>query len=194
MDLHETHEDEPFRILVGTMLSAQTKDGVTAVACKRLFRRAKSFKAIERLSEKDIRELIYPVSFYRTKAKHLKQTAVIVREEYSGRILETIDELVKLPGVGRKTANLVVQLAFGEPAICVDTHVHRIMNRFGYVETRTPLETEMALRDKLPKRLWNTVNRNLVAYGQHTCTPVSPKCSECPIKKHCGRVGVTKSR
>lgn len=194
MDLHETHEDEPFRILVGTMLSAQTKDGVTAEACKRLFKKIKGFKDLRRIDETELKKLIYPVSFYHTKAKHLKQLPEVIDEEFKGKIPETIEELIKLPGVGRKTANLVVSLAFNQDGVCVDTHVHRIMNRFGYVRTKTPHETEMRLRAKLPRKWWNLTNRILVAYGQNTCTPTSPWCSKCPVSELCEQKNVSRKR
>jgi endonuclease III len=194
MDLHETHEDDPFRILVGTMLSAQTKDEVTAVACRKLFKKVKGFKDLRSIDETELKNLIYPVSFYHTKAKHLKLLPEAIDEKFGGKIPQTIDELIQLPGVGRKTANLVVSLAFQQDGVCVDTHVHRIMNRFGYVRTKTPHETEMRLRAKLPKKWWNLTNRILVAYGQNTCTSVSPWCSRCAVAELCEKKGVTRSR
>lgn len=194
MDLHETHKDEPYRVLIGTILSSQTKDQVTAAACKRLFSKVKSFADIRKTSEESIKDLIKPVSFYPTKAKHLKELAHIMKEEYNDVIPQTIEKLVTLPGVGRKTANLTLIIAFKKHGICVDTHVHRIFNRFGYIKTKNPFETEMMLREKLPKKWWKTSNRILVAYGQGTCGAVSPKCSICPVVKYCEQKGVTTKR
>jgi endonuclease III len=180
VDLIQIQTKDPFKVLITTILSARTKDGTTSIAAKKLF--------IE------IEKLIYPVGFYKTKAKHLKQLPIILKQEFNNKIPETIEELIKLPGVGRKTANLVVTIAFNKPGICVDTHVHKIMNRIGYIETKTPYETEMRLRDKLPKKYWKTINSILVAFGQNLCTPISPHCSNCPINKYCNRLGVKKSR
>lgn len=194
MDLQETHDDEPFRVLVGTMLSAQTKDQVTAVACKNLFREVKGFGDLRSIDKTKLQNLIYPVSFYKTKAKHLKELGVLMQKMYNDQIPQAIDELVKLPGVGRKTANLVMIVAYKQDAICVDTHVHRIFNRLGYIRTKNPFETEMRLRAKLPKKWWSRSNLVLVSHGQHTCVPVSPKCSECPVNALCARRGVQKSR
>lgn len=185
---------DPFKILVSTVLSLRTKDKVTEEASKRLFQVVKSPEDLLKLTEEEISNLIYPVGFYRRKAKNLKEIAKILVEKYGGRVPSTIEELLKLPGVGRKTANLVVTLGFGKPGICVDTHVHRIMNRLGYVKTRTPEETEFALREKLPKEYWIEINELLVALGQHICHPTSPKCSQCPISGLCPKVGVNRRR
>ena len=194
MDLHETHGGDPFRVLVGTILSARTKDQVTAEACKRLFVKVRSFKDLERTPTDELERIIYPVGFFKTKAANLKRLPAVVKEHFGGAIPETVDELVELPGVGRKTANLVVSIAFGMPSVCVDTHVHRITNRFGYVKTKSPRETEMTLRKKLPEEWWSRTNRILVAWGQSICTPIGPKCSVCPVAKLCERRGVQKSR
>jgi endonuclease-3 len=185
---------DPFRVLVSTVLSLRTKDECTAQASQRLFALAKTPREILSLPEKKIASTIYPVGFYNTKAKHLRQIAAILIEQYGGRAPDNVEELLKLPGVGRKTANLVVTTGYGKPGICVDTHVHRITNRWGYVKTRNPHETEFALRKKLPKKYWIIINDLLVTYGQNRCAPVSPKCSECPLIKWCRRVGVTRSR
>ncbi len=185
---------DPFKILVSTVLSLRTKDKVTEEASKRLFQVVKSPEDLLKLTEEEISNLIYPVGFYRRKAKNLKEIAKILVEKYGGRVPSTIEELLKLPGVGRKTANLVVTLGFGKPGICVDTHVHRIMNRLGYVKTKTPEETEFALREKLPKEYWIEINELLVALGQHICHPTSPKCSQCPISGLCPKVGVNRRR
>lgn len=185
---------DPFKILVATVLSLRTKDEVTAKAAERLFQVADTPEKLLKLTEEEIENLIYPVGFYRRKAKTLRQIAKILIEKYGGRVPDSIEELLKLPGVGRKTANLVVTLGFGKPGICVDTHVHRIMNRIGFVKTKTPEETEFALRKKLPKEYWIEINELLVSLGQHICHPVSPKCSECPISNYCEKNGVIRSR
>jgi endonuclease-3 len=146
------------------------------------------------LSERTIARLIYPAGFYRTKARHLRQAGGLLVERHDGRVPDSMEELLALPGVGRKTANLVRNLGFGLPGICVDTHVHRISNRLGWVRTRNPLETERALEKVLPRRYWIPVNGLLVAFGQRLCTPQSPRCSQCPIRARCARIGVTRSR
>jgi endonuclease III len=195
VDLIAAHTHDPFKVLVSTILSARTRDETTTAASRRLFERASSPARLRELPEATIRELIYPVGFANAKARHLKQLPAVLDREFGGRIPETIEELVRLPGVGRKTANLVVAVAFGKPAICVDTHVHRITNRWGYVRTTTPLETEMRLREKLPTRYWTTINAYLVSFGQHTCKPLNPRCDICPLYDCCRRVGVrTKHR
>jgi len=185
MDLVAAQTRDPFRILVGTILSARTQDATTAAAVEKLFSRVKTPAQLAALSEKEIEALIFPVGFYHTKAKHLKQLPAALEKNFNGRVPEEIDELCTLPGVGRKTANLVRSLAFGKPAICVDVHVHRISNRLGFVKTKTPLETEMALREKLPLKYWIDWNSHLVAFGQTCCRPVKPHCAECPIAQYC---------
>ena len=190
VDLIGVQSRDSYRVLIATILSSRTKDEVTAVASARLFDRAPDIDSLGHLSEAEIRELIYPVGFYKTKATHLQKTARILQDTCGGKVPDTIEELVKLPGVGRKTANLVVAVAFNKPAICVDTHVHRIMNIWGYVKTRTPLETEMALRRKLPKKYWKKVNRVLVAFGQGKCKPIAPHCDECIIEADCAKINV----
>ena len=191
VDLIAVQTHDPYRILVATILSARTRDEVTARAAARLFKKAPSLAELASLSEEEIARLIAPVGFFRNKAAFLTRLPMVVAEEFGGRIPETVEELCRLPGVGRKTANLVVAVAFGKPAICVDTHVHRIMNIWGYVGTRTPLETEMALRAKLPEKYWLTVNSILVAFGQGTCKPVRPHCDRCVLKELCPKLGVT---
>ena len=185
---------DPFRILVSCLLSLRTKDEVTGQASARLFRLADSPARILKLRETTIARLIYPVGFYRTKAKVIRGVCRTLTEKYDGRVPDDLDELLKLKGVGRKTANLVVSLGFGKPAICVDTHVHRISNRWGYVKTRTPEETEQALRRKLPQRYWIIFNDMLVSFGQNICKPISPLCSRCPVERYCAKVGVTRHR
>ncbi len=185
IDLVAAQTNDPFRILVGTILSARTRDETTAVACERLFARADTPDALGKLDVAEIEQLIYPVGFYRNKARQLHQLPGVLRERFNGRLPETIEELCELPGVGRKTANLVVALAFGKPAICVDVHVHRITNRLGLLQTKTPLETEMELRRILPVDYWITWNSYLVAFGQTRCTPRNPNCNGCPVRKWC---------
>jgi endonuclease-3 len=176
---------DPFRILISTVLSLRTKDVVTAKASETLFNIAKTPKEILKLNQKKIEELIYPVGFYRTKAKNIKKIAKIILDDHNGKVPDDLDELLTLPGIGRKTANLVITEAYNKPGICVDTHVHRISNRFGYVKTKNPYETEMALRAKLPKKWWKKYNNILVSFGQTICRPISPKCSLCPVQKYC---------
>ncbi len=185
---------DPFRILISCLLSLRTKDEVTAGASARLFRLADTPATMLQLREKTIARVIYPVGFYRTKARVIRGVCRSLIAQYAGRVPDDIDELLRLKGVGRKTANLVVSIGYGRPAICVDTHVHRISNRWGYVRTRTPEETEQALRRKLPRRHWIVYNDLLVSFGQNICKPVSPLCSRCPVAGYCAKVGVTKSR
>lgn len=194
VDLINIQTNDPFKVLVTTILSARTNDRTTAAAAGRVFGEISTMDDLRTIDQHKLEQLIYPVGFYKNKAKHLKLLPEVVSEEYGGTIPETVDELVNLPGVGRKTANLVVAVAFEKPAICVDTHVHTIMNRLGYIRTSTPFETEMALRKKLPEQYWLTVNRVLVAFGQQICRPVSPFCSKCPVSDECQRRGVTHSR
>jgi len=189
VDLIAVQSHDPYRILVATILSARTKDATTAAAAGRLFARAPDLAALACLGEDEIAGLIHPVGFFRSKARHLTALPAALAA-FGGRIPDDLDALVSLPGVGRKTANLVLALAFGKPAICVDTHVHRIMNLWGYVATRTPLDTEMALRATLPRRYWLTINSLLVAFGQGVCRPVGPLCGECPIETVCPKIGV----
>ena len=189
IELIEAHTHDPFCVLVGTILSARTKDACTTGAVKRLFALAKgklfALEDLERLSEEEISKAIYPVGFYRDKARHLKELPKVLRERFGGVLPKTVEELCELPGVGRKTANLTVAVGFDLPAICVDVHVHRISNRLALVNTKTPFETEMALRKILPKRYWKTWNSYLVSFGQTRCAPVHPKCELCPIAKFC---------
>lgn len=185
---------DPFRVLISTVLSLRTKDETTAAASGRLFSLADTPEAMLALDEKDIAEAIYPVGFYKTKAKNILGICRELIGRRGSRVPDDLDELLKLRGVGRKTANLVLTLGYGKPGICVDTHVHRISNRLGYIETRTPYDTEMELRRKLPAKHWIDYNSLLVAFGQHLCRPISPKCSICPVETYCGKAGVGKSR
>ena len=189
----ETYES-PFRVLISCILSLRTQDSTTAQASRRLFALADTPHKMVKLSVKTIEKAIFPVGFYRTKAKVIREICRVLLRDYAGKVPDDIDELLKLKGVGRKTANLVVTLGYKKPGICVDTHVHRISNRWGYVKTTTPEKTEFALRDKLPKQYWIEYNDLLVSFGQHLCRPISPVCSRCPVRKYCDRVGVTLSR
>ena len=185
---------DPFVILISTLLSLRTKDEVTAVATERLFELASTPEEMLQVPLDKIAKVIYPVGFYRVKARTIHHACRELIKRFVSRVPDDIDDLLSIKGVGRKTANLVVALAYGKDAICVDTHVHRISNRLGYVKTKTPDETEFALRDKLPRRHWIIYNTILVAFGRQTCKPVSPLCSQCPVNKYCDRVGVTLSR
>jgi endonuclease-3 len=185
---------DPVRVLIACLLSLRTKDETTGPAAERLFALADTPGAMLRLAPSAIERAIFPVGFYRTKARVLLGVCRDLLERFDGRVPDPIDALLALKGVGRKTANLVVTVGFHKPGICVDVHVHRISNRLGYVRTRTPEGTEMALRARLPRRHWIGYNDLLVAFGQNLCLPVSPRCSICPVRDCCPRVGVTRSR
>jgi endonuclease-3 len=186
-------QDDAFQVLIATMLSAQTKDAVTAAASSRLFSVARTPASVSTLTEARIRELIYPVSFYRNKAVHVKETCRQLLQRYGGRVPASMEELLTLPGVGRKTANLVLILAHRSAEnICVDTHVHRISNRLGWVRTKTPDETEHALYRVVPRRWWPVVNLYLVTWGQNVCRPVYPLCPQCVLADVCPKIGVTR--
>jgi endonuclease-3 len=188
----EGSREDPFEVLIATMLSAQTRDAVTAAASARLFAVARTPQAVAELTEKQIIKRIFPVSFYRNKAAHLKATCRILVEQFDGRVPATMEELLSLPGVGRKTANLVLILSFrSRTNICVDTHVHRISNRLGWVKTRTPEETEQALYNNTSERWWAYLNLYLVTWGQNVCRPIYPRCPMCVIRSHCPQIGVT---
>lgn len=190
VDLIAVQTNDPFKILVATILSARTKDETTAKAAMRLFQRAPTLSALTSLSIEEISKLIFPVGFYKSKAGYLHRLPEALRQ-FKSQIPDDIESLIKLPGVGRKTANLVRAVAFHKDAICVDTHVHRICNIWGYVKTKTPLATEMTLRDKLPRKFWQEINTLLVAFGQGTCRPVGPHCDKCIIRKICPKIDVT---
>ncbi len=185
---------DPYRVLIGTVLSLRTKDQVTANACERLFAIADTPEMMVKLSENEIEKLIYPAGFYITKAKNIKLISKKLLDEFDGKVPDEIDTLLTFPNVGRKTANLVLTEGYNKPAMCVDSHVHIISNRFGYVKTKKPQETEFALRKKLPLQYWGEYNYLLVAFGQNTCTSFSPKCSQCPVRQYCERKDVKKSR
>lgn len=187
-------ERNPFHILISTILSLRTKDEVTAEASKRLFDVAPTPEKMLHLSKETIEKLIFPVGFYHRKAEHILQVCHILLNEYEGKVPDNFEELLALPGVGRKTANLVIVLGYDKYGICVDTHVHRISNRWDYVQTKTPEQTEYALREKLPKEYWKIYNDYLVSFGQFLCKPISPFCSTCPIKTWCPKRGVGKHR
>jgi len=184
----------PFRVLISCMLSLRTKDETTAAASKRLFALADTPDAMLRLSEKTIARTIFPVGFYNTKARNIRAICRRLLNEHGGQVPDEMEQLLALPGVGRKTANLVLTVGYDKPGICVDTHVHRISNRWGWVRTKTPEQTEMALRDLLPGRYWIRFNDLLVTFGQNCCTPLSPHCSTCPIESDCLKVGITRYR
>jgi endonuclease III len=185
-------QEDPFEVLISTMLSAQTRDGVTAAASARLFQVARTPATLAKVTEKRIEKLIYPVSFYRHKAKHVKETCRLLVDRFNGRVPATMEELLTLPGVGRKTANLVLILSFkSRKNICVDTHVHRISNRLGWVKTSTPEETEQALYKATGQRWWPYINLYLVTWGQNVCRPIYPRCGACVIRDYCPQLGVT---
>jgi endonuclease III len=186
--------DSPFKVLISCILSLRTQDSTTAQASRRLFALADAPETMVRLTAKKIEQAIFPVGFYRTKARTILEICRNLIESHSGRVPDEIDELIKFKGVGRKTANLVVTLGYNKPGICVDTHVHRISNRWGYIKTATPDKTEAALRQKLPKQYWIEYNDLLVSFGQQLCRPISPLCSQCPVAKYCSQIGVTVKR
>lgn len=198
IELIQAQTRDPFCVLVGAILSARTKDACTAGAVRRLFARTAAMKPalppgappidpgrLARMTAEEIESLVYPVGFYREKSRHLAALPAALAEKFKGTLPRTVEELCELPGVGRKTANLTVAVGFDLPAVCVDVHVHRISNRWGLVQTRTPLETEMALRERLPRRFWKTWNSNLVSFGQTRCLPRRPRCAGCPLSRYC---------
>lgn len=185
---------DPFLTLISCLLSLRTKDEVTAKASERLFARAKTPEETINLKKEEIEAAIYPVGFYKRKAEQILKICRILIERYDSRVPDEIDELLKLRGVGRKTANIVITIGYNKPGVAVDTHVHRISNRLGLVSTKSPNQTEFALRKTLPKRYWIVFNDLLVRHGKAVCTPISPKCSICPIIEYCKRVGVTRFR
>ncbi len=184
----------PYQILIATILSLRTKDTLTAQVAPRLFALASTPHDMISHPPEKIEEVIYPVGFYRNKARSILAISHTLIEQYGSHVPDELDELLKLPGVGRKTANLVITAGYGKPGICVDIHVHRISNRWGYVATKTPEQTEFALREKLPPEYWLEYNGLLVSMGQNLCTPTSPWCSKCPVIQFCERVGVARSR
>ena len=189
-----SRSEDPFRVLVSTIISTRTKDAVTSAAAGRLLSAAPDARRLAALPEARIARLIFPAGFYRTKAANLRASARLLLERHAGRVPEGMEDLLELPGVGRKVANLVRGLGFGIAGICVDTHVHRISNRLGWVETRDPAGTERELMRVLPRRTWIVVNELMVRWGQSVCTPLSPRCSGCPVAGACRRRGVTRTR
>lgn len=187
-------KNDPYCVLVSTLLSLRTKDDVTLKASVRLFDKADNPQAMLKLSAKEIEDLIFPTGFYRTKAQRILEVSQVLMDKYGGRVPDTVEELLALPGVGIKTANLTLNLGFGIDAICVDCHVHQISNRMGWIKTKTPEESEKVLQTVMPKRFWIPLNELLVSYGQEVCTSVSPRCSLCPENAHCPKTGVVKSR
>ena len=188
------YDRDPFKVLISCILSLRTKDETTAAASIRLFKIADTPAKMLQIKDRTLEKTIYPVGFYRTKTKSIKSVCRSLIDKYNSKVPDDIDELLKLKGVGRKTANLVVTLGYNKLGICVDTHVHRISNRLGYIKTATPEKTEFALREILPQKHWIIYNDLLVTFGQNLCKPISPHCSTCPIFKYCDRVGVLKSR
>jgi len=184
-ELHEAETGNPFSILIGTILSARTKDENTAKVVKKLFAKYKSVNALAKAKVKEVEKLIRSIGFYHVKAKRIIEVASIISSQYKGKVPNDFDKLLKLPGVGRKTANCVLVYAFDRPAIPVDTHVHRISNRLGLVNTKTPEETEFELMKKIPKKYWLEINDTFVMYGQNICKPISPQCNVCKIKNSC---------
>jgi len=190
LDQVASSERDPFKVLISCILSLRTQDKVTGEASRRLFKLAQTSEQLSKLPVVKIEKTIYPVGFYRVKARNIKEISRDIIAKYYGRVPDTIDELLTFKGVGRKTANLVVTLGYNKDGICVDTHVHRIPNRWGMIKTKTPHETEFALREILPVRYWRELNSNLVAFGQGICKPISPLCSRCKVYSYCDRVGV----
>jgi len=188
---NQSMQRDPFKVLISCILSLRTQDKTTGIASEKLFSLAPDVKTMSKLPVKTIEKTIYPVGFYKVKAQRIKELCNVLIKKYNANVPDELDELLKLKGVGRKTANLVVTLGYKKPGICVDTHVHRITNRWGYVKTKTPEQTEFALREKLPQKYWLEINGLLVAFGQGICRPISPLCSKCDINKYCEKVGVT---
>ncbi len=193
-ELVRIQKNNPFLVLITTIVSLRTKDEVTIEICKKLYPKLSSPKDILNLTVEDVEKLIYPTGFYKNKAKQIYDICYSLINDYNCIVPDKIEELIKFKGVGRKTANLVLAEGYNIPAMCVDVHVDRISNRFGYIRTNNPDQTEMRLRKKLPKQYWNRYNQVLVALGQKICRPVSPKCSECPVRDYCRKVGVKQHR
>ena len=185
---------DPFQVLISCILSLRTQDKTTEAASRRLFQIARTPETLAKIPVGKIEKTIYPVGFYRVKAKRIREMSKEIAAKYGGRVPDTIEELLHLKGVGRKTANLVVTAGFNRDGICVDTHVHRITNRWGLIKTKNPIQTEFALREILPKKYWKQINSYLVAFGQGICKPISPLCSRCQVSKVCRKIGVGKSR
>ena len=194
IDQMTIRQRDPFQVLISCILSLRTQDRTTEEASRRLFQIARTPDGLAKVPVAKIEKAIYPVGFYRVKAQRIREMSEEIAGKYGGRVPDTIEELLRLKGVGRKTANLVVTVGYNRYGICVDTHVHRITNRWGLIKTKNPTQTEFALREILPKKYWKTINSYLVAFGQGICKPISPLCSQCQVSKVCGRIGVGKSR
>ncbi len=186
--------NDPYWVLISCLLSLRTKDETTEIATENLFKAAKTPQQILKLPVKKLKKIIYKTGFYNNKAKAIINATEKILNEYNGKVPDNLDDLLSLPGVGRKTANLVLTVAFNKMGICVDTHVHKIFNRWGYVKTKTPDETEMELRKKLPEKYWKKINNYLVLFGQNICLSISPFCSRCPVVSYCPKVGVERER
>ncbi len=189
----KTKRKSSFSTLISAILSSRTKDEITGEVMKKFLKEVKDFEDLKNIPLKRLEKLIYPVGFYKNKARNLKRLGEIILDRYQGKIPQEFDELIKLPGIGRKVANLILAEIFQKDTICVDTHVHRISNRLGWVRTKTPEETEKELRRIFPKKYWRRINKVLVAFGQGICKPLKPLCCKCPVKKLCPKVGVKKS-
>lgn len=189
-----SNEKNPYKILISCILSQRTKDEITEKVSNDLFRIVTSPEDLVRLNNNDLEKILYSIGFYKVKAKRLKEVSNILIESYNGKVPNSFDELIKLPGVGRKTANIVITKGFNKKGIAVDTHVHRISNRLGLVKTKKPEETENELKKIVPKKYWIELNDYLVNFGKNICTPISPRCSICPIQSYCKRIGVKKFR
>jgi len=194
LDKLSSQKQDPFKVLVSCLLSLRTQDRTTAIATQRLFSKIQTPEDLTGISVEELEKLIYPVGFYRTKARRLKQIARILIDKYNSRVPDNMDSLLSLPGVGRKTANIVLSLGYQKNAIAVDTHVHRITNRWGFVKTRTPEQTEKALMARVPMKYWRKLNSLLVAFGQVICKPITPVCSRCLLADYCPKIGVKKHR
>lgn len=194
IDQMTIRERDPFQVLISCILSLRTQDRTTEAASRRLFAIARTPETLAKIPVKKIEKAIYPVGFYRVKAERIRGISKEIAAKYGGRVPDTIEELLQLKGVGRKTANLVVTVGYNRDGICVDTHVHRITNRWGLIKTKNPTETEFALREVLPKKYWKQLNSYLVAFGQGICKPISPLCSRCRVSKACAKIGVVRSR
>jgi endonuclease-3 len=194
IDQMAVRKRDPFQVLISCILSLRTQDKTTAAASRRLFQIARTPGSLSKIPVGKIEKAIYPVGFYRVKAERIKEMSKEIAAKYGGRVPDTIEELLRLKGVGRKTANLVVTVGYKREGICVDTHVHRITNRWGLIATKNPTQTEFALREVLPKRYWKPLNSYLVAFGQGICKPISPLCSRCRVSKTCRKIGVGRSR
>ena len=192
--ISQKEKSDPYLVLIGTLLSLRTKDEMTEKAMEKLTKKAKTPQELLRIPEDEIQKLIYPVGFYRIKARTLRDVSGIIIDKYDGQVPDSIDELLTIKGVGRKTANLVITEGFGQPGICVDTHVHRISNRLGIVSTKNPHKTEESLRKVLPKHYWIIYNALLVTFGKRVCKPISPLCSNCELSRICKKEGVGKHR